>query len=240
LLDPESEGDAHYTERLVRLRHFSCYRPPDEEVAIAPPPIEFKGVVTFGAFQPLFKVSTTTVRLWSDLLKACAGSRLCLMTRGGNQRLVREMVQGWFAKYGIDPARIEIRGSRPFSAYLAAHNDVDLFVDTLPWNGHTTTLHALWMGVPTLTLYGERRAGRMGAAVQLPLGLDDFVAFSPADFVAKGCAAAASPQRLSRLRQNLRSQLLASPLCDGQRFSRDFEAAVRSEWHRWCDAANGF
>lgn len=233
-LDPVIDIAPPYSERVVYLPQFCCYRPPDENIAIGALPLSRNGFATLGAFHSLTKMSQTALGLWTQLLLACPNSRLKIIAKGAGQNVIQQRLYDSFEARGIDPSRIDIIGTISFNDYLEAHNTVDLIVDSLPWNGHTTTCHALWMGVPTLTLRGNRRAARMGAALQGPLGLDDFIAETSADFVEKGKHVITTQNRLAGLRQTLRSTLLASRLTDGKAFASDMESLYRREWHAWC------
>jgi protein O-GlcNAc transferase len=122
---------------------------------------------------------------------------------------------------------------------LKVYASVDIALDAFPWNGHTTACEALWMGVPVVTLYGERYAGRMAASALTALGLTELIARSPEEYVAIAAHWAADVDRLARLRAGLREQMRTSPLCDGAAFTRSLEEAYRSLWRRWCARQNG-
>ncbi len=118
--------------------------------------------------------------------------------------------------------------------HLAAYGEVDVLLDTFPVGGHATACEALWMGVPVLTLYGSRHAGRMVSSVLTCLGLTEWVARTPEEFVKRGLEIAGDPGRLVALRSRLRERLESSPLCDGAAFTRRLEEAYRQMWQRWC------
>jgi predicted O-linked N-acetylglucosamine transferase (SPINDLY family) len=113
------------------------------------------------------------------------------------------------------------------------YGEIDVLLDTFPWSGHATACEALWMGVPVLTLVGDRHAGRMVASVLTRLGLTDCIARTPDEFVGKAVELAADPNRLASLRSRLRETMRGSPLCDGAAFTRHLEAAYRALWQRW-------
>ena len=117
--------------------------------------------------------------------------------------------------------------------YLSVYREVDVLLDTLPWGGHATACEALWMGVPVLTLRGDRHAGRMVASVLHQVGLRDWVARTPEAYVAQATALAGDPERLAALRAGLRAQVRRSPLCDAAAFTRQLEAVYRALWRRW-------
>ena len=137
-----------------------------------------------------------------------------------------------FAAAGVDPDRLDFTGRIAHAEYLAQYNRIDLGLDTFPFAGGTTTLDAAWMGVPVVTLSGGTALHRGGVSIAMNLGLPEFVARSPDEFVHRAAQLAGDPDRLGRLRAGLRARLEASPLGDGPRFVRHLEAAFREAWKR--------
>jgi predicted O-linked N-acetylglucosamine transferase (SPINDLY family) len=122
------------------------------------------------------------------------------------------------------------------AAHLAAYQRVDIALDPFPYNGTTTTCEALWMGVPVLTLRGDRHAGRVGASLLSQIGLMDLIAGSAKEYVEIALALANDPSRMADLRRSLRPRMAASPLCDAPAFARKIEAAYHTMWRHWCEA----
>jgi predicted O-linked N-acetylglucosamine transferase (SPINDLY family) len=118
--------------------------------------------------------------------------------------------------------------------YLAGYRRLDVVLDPFPYNGHTTSLDALWMGVPVVTLAGERAVARAGLSQSSNLGLTELVAFSEEDYVSMAVKLASDLPRLAELRRSLRSRMENSVLMDGARFARSIEAAYRAMWRQWC------
>jgi protein O-GlcNAc transferase len=121
------------------------------------------------------------------------------------------------------------------SAHLAYYERVDVALDPFPYNGTTTTCEALWMGVPVVTLRGDRHAGRVGASLLTQIGLMDLIANSVEEYLEIAVALARNPERLDYLRRSLRPRMAASPLCDGPAFARKMEATFRTMWRNWCE-----
>ena len=140
-----------------------------------------------------------------------------------------------FNERGVLPQRITLVGPTPYEAYLTQYNEIDIALDPFPWNGHTTTCEALWMGVPVVTLRGDRHSGRIGASLLTSVGLDDLIANNVEEYVDIAMRLAHDRSRLMHLRNSLRAQMGASLLCDGPRFARKIETAYRSMWRLWCD-----
>jgi predicted O-linked N-acetylglucosamine transferase (SPINDLY family) len=170
--------------------------------------------------------------LWARVLAALPGSRLRLQNKQLADAAIREQLGRRLQQASIAAERVALHGPAARTAYLAAHGEVDLILDTFPFPGGTTTCEALWMGVPTLTLAGDRLIGLQGASLLAAAGLHDWIAATPQEYVDKALALAGELPALARLRGGLRAQALASPLCDAPRFARHFEAAVWAMWQR--------
>jgi predicted O-linked N-acetylglucosamine transferase (SPINDLY family) len=149
---------------------------------------------------------------------------------------LRRHLLGRFAAHGIPPARLTlIAWSRSFAEHLALYANIDVALDSFPYNGTTTTCEALWMGVPVVTLAGDRHASRVGVSLLRGTGLEALgVAENVESYCAKALALVANPAALTALRAGLRDRLRAAPLCDAPRFTRNLEAAYRMMWQRWC------
>ena len=138
---------------------------------------------------------------------------------------------------GVAAERVELVAWLPgAAAHLAAYHRVDIALDPFPYNGTTTTCEALWMGVPVVTLRGDRHAGRVGSSLLTQIGLTDLIANSVEEYLEIALALAGHPRRLEDLRRALRPRMAASSLCDGGAFARKMEAAFRTMWQHWCEA----
>ncbi len=231
ITDPGApEYDALASERLVRLgRCFLCYQPdaraPDVQ---ARSPGE---ALTFISLNTIAKLNPTTLDLWASVLRECAHSRMLIKHRGAGEEASRARMESEFQRRGVSPDRIELIGHiKPIDEHLAQYHRADLALDTFPYCGTTTTCESAWMGVPTLTLVGDRHSARVGASINRALGLDAFSADTPERFVeiARACAEDPSPVRSARL--TLRDRMRRSPLCDAQDHARAFTGMLRSLW----------
>jgi predicted O-linked N-acetylglucosamine transferase (SPINDLY family) len=232
---PPGEFDRQFTEKIAYLPVVSPFRPIDAAPPVGPLPALTNGHITFGSFSRMGKLSPPVVALWSELLRAAPGSRMLLggMRRdGGNDRLL-----AWFAAEGVPRERLQFHPSAGMDAYLALHLEVDICLDPFPFTGATTTCHAMWMGVPTLTLAGNTPPGRLGAALLRHAGLDDFVASDAADYLSKGLRWANDPRALARLRGGMRARVAGSPLLRPEEFGRELSALLRRLWKDWCARA---
>jgi predicted O-linked N-acetylglucosamine transferase (SPINDLY family) len=174
------------------------------------------------------KWNDAMLRNWAAVLRAVPGSRFRIIGLGYDDAEFRRHVLERLTRSGIEAARVELVGRKPFVEYLAEVSAIDLLLDTAPFNGHTTTLQALYMGVPTVTLAGRAHRSRMGASVMTALGLGELVAESPEAFLRIAADLARRPDRLTELRHTLRERLLGSSLCD----ARAFEGLLLEAWNR--------
>jgi predicted O-linked N-acetylglucosamine transferase (SPINDLY family) len=192
--------------------------------------------VTFAAFCTLPKIGPRVIALWCRLLERVPGSRL--LVAAPDLDSIRDEFLLRFAARGVAPERIELRGFRPFQDYLALHEAADVIVDTFPHAGGTTTCHALWMGVPVVSLAGGSTPARGGASILGTIGLDELVADTPEQYLNVACDLASDLGRLSDLRSSMRARMSASPLLDVARFTYNLEQAYRFMWRQWCQDRN--
>ena len=241
LADPVSvplAHQGHFSEAIWYLPDTRlCFTPPPVELPVAPLPARAGGPVTFGNFQNLAKLGDEVLARWAAILAGCPGARLRLQNKQLADAGVREQLRQRLRGAGIDAQRVAMHGPQPRQAYLAAYGEVDLVLDSFPYPGGTTTCEALWMGVPTVTLAGDRLIARQGASLLSAAGLADWVAATPAEYVDKALAFARDLPALAGLRARLRAQMLASPLCDAPRFAQHLESALWAMWQRWQSAA---
>ena len=236
--DPPSQADPWTSETLVRLEGgFLCYAGPKDAPEPAVPPCLTSGSVTFGSFNNPAKVSEVTLDAWGRLLARLPQTRLLLKGKPFVDAATRALFMSRLGERGVAAERVELVAWLPSgAAHLGHYNRVDIALDPFPYNGTTTTCEALWMGVPVVTLRGDRHAGRVGASLLSQIGLSDWIANSVEDYVGIAVALACHPSRLQDLRRSLRPRIAASPLCDGKAFARKIEAAFRTMWQRWCEA----
>jgi len=236
IADPPGVADRLHSERLVRLAPtFLCYGAPQDAVPVAPLPALGGRHVTFGSFNNVAKLSPATIALWGRLLREIPDARLLLKASQLKDRGTRERIAAAFAATGIAPERLTVLPPHGATAeHLAAYGRVDIALDPLPYNGTATTCEALWMGVPVVTLRGERHAARVGASILTAVGLEHLIARTPNDYVTITAGLARDRTALAALRAGLRARMRASALCDGAAFARAVESAYRTMWREWC------
>jgi predicted O-linked N-acetylglucosamine transferase (SPINDLY family) len=224
--------DAQFTEKLVFLPAFASFRPHPAAPPVGPLPALATGNLTFGSFNKRGKINQGTIRLWSGLLRALPATRMLIV--GVSLEDDVPTLSALFGAEGIESARLTFHPRCAMEQYLGLHHRVDLALDTCPYGGGTTTINALWMGVPTLTVAGPTPAARQTAGFLGLLDLDEFVAADAADFVAKGLHWAAHLEQLAALRASLRQRWEASPAGQPAIMADALEHAVRRMWTRWC------
>ena len=231
-LDPPESSDEFYSETSLRLpSSFWCYDPLFSDVAVNPPPAQRRGFITFGCLCNYSKVNAEVVGLWMEILKRVDRSRLMILCPEGSHRTA---LLKSFEKDGIAPDRIELVGPRARQEYIQLYHQIDLGLDTLPYNGHSTSLDSYWMGVPVVTLVGKTVVGRAGVSQLTNLGLTELIADTSQKYIEIAVRLARDLSRLTKLRRTLRDRMRASPLMDAIGFARGIEGAYRQMWRAWC------
>jgi predicted O-linked N-acetylglucosamine transferase (SPINDLY family) len=228
-LDPEGEErEGLYVEGTVRLPGaFWCYDPMTEVEAVDAR-VGREGGIVFGCLNNFCKVNGETLRDWGEILRRVEGSRLVMLAPRGRCR------EGILRELGVEDGRVRFVDYVSRGEYLEYYRGIDLCLDTFPYNGHTTSLDALWMGVPVMTRVGESVVSRGGLSQLMALGLGELVARGREEFVEKAVGLAGDVGRLEELRRGLRGRMEGSVLMDGPRFVRGLEGAFREMWGKWC------
>ncbi len=215
---------------------YLCFSPPRSSVQVMPLPALSRGLVSFGSFNNANKLSDRTIGCWSRVLQEVPASRLLLKAAGLDKPAGAQGLLDRFAAHGIAAHRLDLRGYAMMVAdHLSSYDEVDIGLDPFPYAGTTTTAEAFWMGVPVLTLKGDRFISHVGESMLHSMGLADWIAENVDDYVAKAVRFSSDLDGLAALRQGLRQRLLASPLGDAPRFARNLETAFRGMWRIWCE-----
>ena len=223
-----------YTEAIVRLPYGRfCYSPPDYAPPPVDPPLIRRNSVTFGSFNNITKIGPKVIDLWAAVLQAIPNSRLLLKWRSLDDAATRLRFRDAFLAAGVGADQLEFQRSSHHAELMAQYEQVDIALDPFPYSGGLTSCEAFWMGVPVVTLPGDRAASRHILGSFDYLGLSDCVASSPQHYVERAKALASDPARLTSLRRTLRARMAASPLCDGKRFAAALEWAFDQMWRRW-------
>lgn len=243
VVDPPG-SEVYYTEKLYYLPDgFCCYQPPPGIPDATPLPARVRGFITFASFSALSKINDRVLDVWSRVLHANPSARL-LIYRDAVTAEARDRYHWAFEARDIDRRRVDVGAALPAvnqhlpseARYMGLFGQVDLILDTFPWNNHAMACETLWGGIPLVTLAGDRHAARMCASVLTMIGLPNLVAQTPDEYVAIATGLATNLNALEDLRTTLRSRMQNSPLCDGKSFAAKVENVYRGMWKAWCDS----
>ncbi len=235
------EEERWYVEKVVKLPMsyltFEVNYPVPE---VQPPPCLRKGFLTFGSLASLYKINATVIEAWAAILRRCPASRLVLRNAQLKYQRDRDHTLGRFLECGISADRLTLLGPQTHYEFLRQYDAIDLALDTFPYNGGTTTIEAIWQGVPVLTFCGDRWIARTSASILSNAGLKQFVCDDLKEYIERAVAWGASPDAPSALRElrlNMRDRLRKSPVCDCATFAERMEEIYRTLWQAvWTDS----
>ncbi len=239
IADPPGIADRLHSETLYRLPNgFLCYSPCEGAPEITAPKSAENMAVTFGCFNNLTKINKNVISVWAKILLGVPDSCLLVKNKQLADKTLKDHFLNRFIQEGIPASRIVILAPTPtFMEHLELYNMVDIGLDPFPYNGTTSTCEALWMGVPVISLCGDRHASRVGASILNRIDLGELVAESESEYIAKAIALATDRRRLKKIKTQVYVAFKESPLCDYRSFARELEKAFRDMWQRWCAAA---
>jgi predicted O-linked N-acetylglucosamine transferase (SPINDLY family) len=234
-VDPQ-EGKLISSETPLRMPNsYFCYQVYDQTPPVNPLPAVDKDYITFGSFNNYAKLNSKLFGLWAQVLCVIADSKLLVKAKSFHDPNLQQDFQKQFARLGVEAERLIILNLAPSTySHLETYHQIDIGLDSYPYNGATTTCQALWMGVPVVTLVGERHASRMGLSILSAVGLTELIAYTPEEYVEICIKLANDFDYLQQLRARLRAQMQASPLMDGKQFTHHLEATYRQMWEKWC------
>jgi predicted O-linked N-acetylglucosamine transferase (SPINDLY family) len=225
--------DDQMTERLLLNPGTSIFHPEDPSPDVGPAPCIRNSFLTFGSFNRMNKLNPATIRLWSRVLRRVPDSRMVIGAIDGDSA---ERLRAQFSEQGVDPSRIQFFPRSKVFEYLQRQTDVDINLDATPYTGGTTTYHALWMGVPTLTLAGKTLPARGGCSIMRGAGLPQFAADSEDEFVERAVHWACPSQweALAALRSSTRDIMRRTMIGKTAPAILGFEDGIRWAWSQWC------
>ena len=229
------EDAALFTERLIRvpgcyLTFEAGYPVPD----VTPSPSSTGKAFAFGCLAPQYKICPEVIEAWAAILEGAKRSRLILKSSFLGIEGNRDYLRDRLVSVGIDPSRITFDGPAEHFAFLKTYEEIDLVLDTFPYNGGTSTTEALWQGVPTLTFAGDRWVSRISATLLRHAGLGEFVADDLSGYIGQAIAIAndpETPRRFGALRAGLREKIRMSSVCDVKNFARSMESIYVELWN---------
>lgn len=225
--------EQYYVERVERLPdHYVCFEEPRfevEPVANRKAGHEF----TFGCFNNMPKICSAVIETWASILRQTEHSRLVIKTPSLDDPWVRKCMLEKFSAHGVSEERIHLQGHSPRKEFLNAYKQIDVSLDPFPFNGGITSLESLWMGVPVLTVKGDRFTAHASESFLCAVGLESLVAPSRNAYIDLACRLATDPEMLNEFRRDLRVRLLSSPLGKHQQFTKDLEDVYGKMWTRF-------
>jgi len=233
--DPLGATERFHAEQLFRMPHSQwCYSPIYGEPVVQSPHTQRPESIVFGSFNQYAKISDACLDLWCRVLTSLPEATLVLLDVPSGR--TQDALRSRLAHRNVHPGRVVIQGRKSTSEYFAAFANVDIALDTFPYNGATTTLDTLWMGVPVVAMLGDRGISRSSYSIMKSLGASDLIAADAEQYVDLNVQLARDFSRRRELRRALRGRLEASPLMDAIAFVRDLEGGYRKMWGAWCEA----
>jgi len=230
IADPPGAADHWHSEKLSRLESgFLCYQPPEGQAFVCAPPVWFCGWFTFGCFQYPGKITSEAIRCWARILSRAPHSRLvlhhCFSDYSSIHSACRNRIVAGLVAEGVEPHRVTFLGSLPDHRHLELYSQIDLMLDTFPYNGTTTTCEALWMGVPVITLSGLSHVARVGESILTRLGLSSLIAHSQDQYILIATTLARDIDLTASLRMSMRERFRESSLFRADQIARTLENA---------------
>lgn len=238
-MDPPGLTEHLHAEKLLRIVSGWCYKPSHEAVdlSVSELPALKNGYITFASFNAFGKINPGVFQLWGRLLQGIPNARLVVATGGKeNDEALNDQVRSTCQDCGVPLDRLMLLPRKPLKEYFEYHGQVDVVLDAFPYTGATVTAHALWMGVPVITLAGKSPIHRSATSMMSVIGLPEFVAQTPDEYIGIAQRCAADLPWLASVREGLRERAKASPLMDGAAVTRDLESKLRKVWQEWCRA----
>ncbi len=229
------EEESSFTEKIYRLPNcYLCFSPPYDAPDIDTLPAIKNGFITFGCFNNLNKINNEVIALWSEILINIPSSKLFLKSKQLNDQKVQDTLYQNFEQYGINRDKLILDSYSPTrKELLATYNKIDIALDPFPYTGTTTSVEALYMGVPVLTLKGDKFISNVGESIMHNIKMSDWIAKNKDEYVKKAKDFSFNILHLAEIRAKLRDKSLNSPLFDGQGFANDFQDGLMKMWEMY-------
>ena len=222
VIPPEEEK--FYCEKIVRVPgSYLTFEVTYPVPPVIDPPSLTNRAITFGCLASQYKITNQVIAAWGRILQQLPDSSLVLKNAALASPGTRQFVHGTFERHHIAPERVRLEGPSDHFGFLETYGEIDIALDTFPYNGGTTTTEAIWQGVPVVTFSGDRWVSRTSASILQAAGLGELVGRELEDYISLAIGLANSPDRLLDLRRHMRSRLRASAVCDTQSFARNME-----------------
>ncbi len=225
------KNNNYFIEKIYEMPDIRmCFTPPSDEIQISELPALHNGYITFGSFNNILKINDNVIVQWSKIINSIENSKIFIKSKQLDKISIKEKMIAKFNFFGIKSERLIIEGQDTRNKYLESYNKIDVALDSFPFTGGTTSIEALWMGVPVLTLVGESFVSRQGLEILMNIGLNDYICYNKKNYVSRALDISQNLNMLSSLRKSLRKKVLSSPLCNDKKFAKDFEKTLLNMW----------
>lgn len=218
------------TEKIAPISCQIYWSPPEFDVPLKPLPVTENSYVTFGSGNQLYKINAVVIATWCEILTFCPTAHLSLKTQALEDPLLRQEWWQKFEDHGVARERVHLQGISSREQHLQFYGDLDIVLVPFPYSGGISTYESLWMGTPVIAL---NQIHRTSASILHMIGHSEWIANNRTDYISRAVNLAQNLETLSQARSQLRHDVLASPVCDGNRFAYEVEMAYRHMWHTW-------
>ena len=227
---PQNE-ERWYCEKIARpAGSYLAFDVAYDVPGVAGPPCIANGHVTFGSLASQYKITGEVIDAWCEILRRTPGSRFLIRNAALEKASNRQFLLDQFTGRGIAGERVTLEGPAPHFEFQKTYERIDIALDAFPYNGGTTTIEALWQGVPMVAFWGDRWVSRTSATILLAAGLDELLARDAQGYIDLAVKLAGQPEKLLSMRENMRDNLLKSKACDTAAFARSMENLYRELW----------
>ena len=217
LIYPEEESN--YVEKIIYLPNiWNCHSELNAERVDLEPPCLKNKYITFGSFNNFNKINDNVICVWSQILKNVTGSKLILKS---SLKVDKNYIKKKFIENGVSNSVIFLE-KRKLVKHFSLYKQIDIALDTFPYNGVTTSFEAISMGVPVLTMKGYNFNSRCGESINKNLGMKDLIAKDESEYVFKAKELAEDQNKLSKIRKKIFAIAPYTPLFDKKKFVKDF------------------
>ncbi len=233
-LIPNSE-EKYYVEKIFRLPEISqCFTPPNFDVKINNLPALKNNFITFGCINKFSKINEDVIELWSKILNSVPNSKIILKCKEFDNKEIYEGTLYKFKKHKVKKENLILYGKLSSrEEVFKIYNKIDISLDPFPYQGHTSSIESSYMGVPVLTLKGNRYLSRFGESINYNLNMREWIAENKEDYISKAIKFSSNIENLSYMRKNLRHNILKSPICDAPRFAKNFSSMLWEVWENF-------
>ncbi len=228
------KDELHYTEKIVRIPKISQTFKNPPELTINNIPALKNNFITFGSLNQIPKINYDVINTWSQILKNIKESKILIKNRLVDSLYIKKEILKKFNDHGINENQIILEGSESSREdLLKTYNKIDISLDTFPFQGNTTTIESMWMGVPVLTLKGDRHISYFGECINSNCNMNDWISSDKEEYIKKAIKFSNDLNLISNIRKNLRNTILKSPIFDHETLGENFDKLIKNIWLKY-------